>query len=201
MDNTQILSPQPSIDEALEFLRMSQMDKAMGINTLLRTCEGDDLPLFFDEKLFCVPTSIKYGDQYDEEGEFLETFLIDREDEREFWSEHILDNFQLHMPSSHLTPSAMIQWTKAKDLATLVVRVTAFLLWLLLCVAFSKSDCQNALYNPDRPDDDSTPEDVTVPRTRRQLEKMPRVQSQSLSVRPSALQSPWYMSISRCFSF
>lgn len=63
----------------------------------------------------------------------------------------------------------MIQWTKAKDLATLVVRVTAFLLWLLLCVAFSKSDCQNALYNPDRPDDDSTPEDVTVPRTRRQL--------------------------------
>jgi hypothetical protein len=101
MDNTQILSPQPSIDEALEFLGMSSMEKAMGIQALLRISEFDALSLYFDEQLICVPTSVKYGDQYDEEGEFVETLLIGREDEREFWSEHILDSFQLHKPSDN----------------------------------------------------------------------------------------------------
>jgi hypothetical protein len=101
MGNTQILSPQPSIDEALEFLGMSNMDKGMGIGALLRISVDDNLPLFFDAKLICVPTSVRYGDQYDEEGDFVETLLIDRENEREFWSGHILDNFQLHMPSNN----------------------------------------------------------------------------------------------------
>jgi hypothetical protein len=101
MGNTQILSPKPSIDEALNFLGMSGMDKAMAIQALLRISEDDDLWLFFDEPLICVPTSVKYGDQYDEEGDFVETLLIDRENEREFWSGHILDNFQLHMPSNN----------------------------------------------------------------------------------------------------
>ena len=61
-----MLSHKPSIDEALEFLGMSNMDKAMGIQALLRISEIDALPLFFDETLTCVPTSIKYGDQYDD---------------------------------------------------------------------------------------------------------------------------------------
>jgi hypothetical protein len=101
MGNTQILSPQPSIDEALEFLGMSNMDKGMGIGALLRISVDDNLPLFFDAKLICVPTSVRYGDQYDEEGDFVETLLIDRENEREFWSEHLLDTFHLHMPSDN----------------------------------------------------------------------------------------------------
>jgi len=100
MNNTQTLSPRPSIEEALEFLGMSNMDKAMGINALLRICKDDHLPILFDEPLICAPTSVKYGDQYDDDGEFLETLLIDPNDTRELWSEHILANFQLHMPSN-----------------------------------------------------------------------------------------------------
>ena len=101
MDNTQTLSPQPSIDEALEFLGMSKMDKAMGIKALLKISEDDELPLFFDEKLVCVPTSVNYGDQYDDEGAFLGSLLIDPHKTREFWSGHILANFQLHMASDN----------------------------------------------------------------------------------------------------
>jgi len=101
MDNTQTLSPQPSIDEALEFLGMSKMDKAMGITALLKISNDDRLPLFFNEKLVLVPTSVKYGDQYDDEGEFLESLLIDPDKTREFWSGHILANFQLHMASDN----------------------------------------------------------------------------------------------------
>jgi hypothetical protein len=101
MDNTQTLSPQPSIDEALEFLGMSKMDKAMGITALLKISNDDGLPLFFDEKLVLVPTSVKYGDQYDDEGEFLESLLIDPDKTREFLSGHILANFQLHMTSNN----------------------------------------------------------------------------------------------------
>jgi hypothetical protein len=101
MDNTQTLSPQPSIDEALEFLGMSKMDKAMGIKALLKISEDDELPLFFDEKLVCVPTSVNYGDQYDDDGEFLESFLIAPSDTRELWSGHLLANFQLHMTSNN----------------------------------------------------------------------------------------------------
>ena len=100
MNNTQTLSPRPSIEEALEFLGMSNMDKAMGIRALLRISEYENLPLYFDEPLICAPTSVKYGDQYDDDGEFLETLLIDPNDTRELWSEHILANFQLHMPSN-----------------------------------------------------------------------------------------------------
>ena len=96
MGNTRVISPQPSIDEALEFLGMSNMDKAMGIQALLRISEFDSLPLMFDERLTCVPTSIKYGDQFDDEGGFEETLLIDPEDEREFLSGHILGSFHLY---------------------------------------------------------------------------------------------------------
>jgi hypothetical protein len=95
MNNTQILSPKVSIDEALVFLGMASMDKAMGIKALLRISEFDELPLFFDEKLRCVPTSVKYGDQYGDEGEYIETLKIDSEDVKEFWSEHMLASFQL----------------------------------------------------------------------------------------------------------
>ncbi len=95
MANSQILSPKPSIDEALEFLGMASMDKAMGIQALLRISEYDGLQLFFDELLTCVPASTRYGDQYDDEGGFTETVLIKPEDEREFLSEHILDSFRL----------------------------------------------------------------------------------------------------------
>lgn len=101
MDNTQILSPKPSIDEALGFLRMSDMEKAMGIQALLRISEHDALPLFFDEHLVCVSTLVKYGDQFDEEGGFVETLLIDPADVREFLSEHILDSFQLYKSSEN----------------------------------------------------------------------------------------------------
>jgi hypothetical protein len=101
MDNTQTLSPQPSIDEALEFLGMSNMDKAMGVTALLKIINDDRLPLFFDEKLVLVPTSVKYGDQYDDDGEFLESFLIAPSDTRELWSGHLLANFQLHMTSNN----------------------------------------------------------------------------------------------------
>jgi hypothetical protein len=101
MDNTQTLSPQPSIDEALEFLGMSNIDKAMGITALLKISNDDRLPLFFDEKLVLVPTSVKYGDQYDDDGQFLESFLIAPNDTRELWSGHILANFQLHMASNN----------------------------------------------------------------------------------------------------
>jgi len=97
MDNTQILSPKPSIDEALAFLGMSDMDKAMGISALLRICKDGDLPLFFDERLTCVPTSIKYGDQYDDEGEWEDYLFIDPKDSRELWLELILGNFNLHV--------------------------------------------------------------------------------------------------------
>lgn len=101
MNNTQTLSLQSSIDEALAFLGMSDMDKAMGISALLRISEDDDLPLFFDEKLICVPTSVKYGDQYDEDGEFVDCLLIDPDETRELWSGHTLDNFQLHITADH----------------------------------------------------------------------------------------------------
>jgi hypothetical protein len=101
MGNSQILSSKPSIDEAFKFFGMSGMDKAMAIQALLRISEDDDLSLFFDEPLICVPTSVKYGDQYDEEGNFVETLLIYSENEREFWSEHLLDTFHLHMPSDN----------------------------------------------------------------------------------------------------
>jgi hypothetical protein len=101
MSDTQILSPKPSIDEALEFLGMSGMEKAMSIQALLRISEDDGLPLFFNEPLTCVSTSIKYGDQYDEDGEFVETIFIDPEDEREFWSDHILDSFKLWKSSDN----------------------------------------------------------------------------------------------------
>lgn len=96
MTDAQTLSPKPTIDEALEFLGMSNRDKAMEIQALLRISEFDSLPLMFDERLTCVPTSIKYGDQYDEDGEFVKTLLIDPEDEREFWSGHILGSFHLY---------------------------------------------------------------------------------------------------------
>ena len=89
MDNTQILSPKPSIDEALEFLGMSNMDKAMGIQALLRISEFEALPLFFDQHLTCVPASMKYGDQFDEYGKYVETRLVNPKDERKFWSKHI----------------------------------------------------------------------------------------------------------------
>jgi hypothetical protein len=95
MNNTQILSPKVFIDEALVFLGMASMDKAMRIKTLLRISELDGLSLFFDEPLFCVPTSVKYGDQYDSEGEYIETLKIDSADVKEFWSEHMLASFQL----------------------------------------------------------------------------------------------------------
>ena len=75
MTDAQTLSPKPSIDEALEFLGMSNRDKAMEIQALLRISEFDSLPLMFDERLTCVPTSIKFGDQFDDEGEFVETLL------------------------------------------------------------------------------------------------------------------------------
>ena len=101
MDNPQILSAKPSIDEAIKFLGLSGMDKAMAIQTLLRLSEHDDLPLFFDQLLTCVPTSIKHGDQYDDKYEFVETLFIDSEDEREFWAGHILDSFQLWIPSEN----------------------------------------------------------------------------------------------------
>jgi len=101
MDNTQALSPQTSIDEALAFLGMSGMDKATGIRALLRISEDESLPLFFDEKLVCVPTSVKYGDQYDEDGEFVDCLLIDPDDTQELWSGHTLANFQLHMTSNN----------------------------------------------------------------------------------------------------
>ena len=96
MSDTQILSPKPSIDEALEFLGMSGMEKAMAIQALLRISEDDGLTLFFNEPLTCVPTSIKYGDQFDDANEFIETLFIGPEDESEFWTGHILDSFQLY---------------------------------------------------------------------------------------------------------
>jgi hypothetical protein len=101
MDNTQTLSPQPSIDEALVFLGMSNMDRAMGITALLKISTGDDLPLFFDGTLLCVPISAKFGNQYDGDGEFEDFLPIDPDDQREFWSEHILDDFHLHMRSDN----------------------------------------------------------------------------------------------------
>ena len=96
MSDTQILSPKPSIDEALEFLGMSGMEKAMAIQALLRISEDDGLTLFFNEPLTCVPTSIKYGDQFDDANEFIETLFIGPEDESEFWTGDILDSFQLY---------------------------------------------------------------------------------------------------------
>jgi len=101
MSNSQILSPKASIDESLVFLGMSSMEKTMGIQALLRISEYDCLPLFFDERLICVPTSIKYGDQFDEEGKFVESLLIDPDDEREFLSGHLLDSFQLYKSSEN----------------------------------------------------------------------------------------------------
>jgi hypothetical protein len=101
MNKTQTLSPRPSIDEALVFLGMSDMDKAMGINALLRISKDDDLPLFFDEKLVLVSTSVKYGDQYDENGEFEDCLLIDPVDTQELCTGHILANFQLHISSNN----------------------------------------------------------------------------------------------------
>jgi hypothetical protein len=95
MNNTQTLSPKVSIDEALVFLGMASMDKAMGIEALLRISELDALPLFFDEQLLCVPTSVKYGDQYDDEGEYIKTFKIDSKYIKESWSEHMLASFKL----------------------------------------------------------------------------------------------------------
>jgi len=89
MNSFQILSPRPSIDEALEFLGMSNMDKVMAIEALLRITRDDDLPLYFDKKLTCVPESMKYGDQFDEYGKYVETRFVNPEDEREFWSKHI----------------------------------------------------------------------------------------------------------------
>ena len=96
MGNAQTLSPKPSIDEALKFFGMLNMDKAMGIQALLRISEIDALPLFFDEKLTCVPTSVKYGDQDDGDGGCVECILIDPKDEREFWSGHIIDTFHFY---------------------------------------------------------------------------------------------------------
>jgi len=96
MSNTQILSPKVSIDEALLFLGMSYMEKAMGVQAVLRISELDALPLFFDERLICVPTSVKYGDEHDGDGGVIECHLIDSKDEREFWSEHILDSFHFY---------------------------------------------------------------------------------------------------------
>jgi hypothetical protein len=101
MNNTQILSPKVSIDEALVFWDMSGMTKASGIQAVLNISKIDGLPIYFDEHLFCVPSSVKYGDQYDEEGEFIESLLIHPEDEREFLSEHILDSFQLNKTSEN----------------------------------------------------------------------------------------------------
>ena len=89
MTNAQILSPRPSIDEALEFLGMSNMDKVMAIEALLKITRDDNLPLFFDKSLTCVPVSLNYGDQFDEYGKYVETRFVNREDEREFWSMHI----------------------------------------------------------------------------------------------------------------
>ena len=89
MGSSQILSPKASIDEALEFLGMSNMDKAMGIQALLRISEFEALPLFFDQHLTCVPASMKYGDQFDEYGKYVETRLVNPKDERKFWSMHI----------------------------------------------------------------------------------------------------------------
>jgi len=96
MDSSQTLSPKPSIDEALLFLGMSNMEKAMAIQALLRISELDYLPLFFDEHLTCVPTSIKYGDQFDENNEFKECLLVNPKDERELISGQTLDSFHLH---------------------------------------------------------------------------------------------------------
>jgi hypothetical protein len=96
MNNTQTLSPKVSIDEALVFLGMASMEKTMGIKALLRISELDGLPLFFDERLFCVPTFVQYGDQYDDEGEYTKTLEIDPKDVKEFWSEHMLASFKLY---------------------------------------------------------------------------------------------------------
>lgn len=41
----------------------------------LKISNDDKLPLFFDKKLVLVPTSVKYGDQYDDDGEFVESKL------------------------------------------------------------------------------------------------------------------------------
>lgn len=104
MTNSQTLSLKPSIDEALRFLGMDGIDKAKGIQALLRISEIDCLPLFFDQLLTCVPTSIRYGDQYDDEYEFTETVFVNPEDEREFLSGHILDSFNFwEYPEGTLT--------------------------------------------------------------------------------------------------
>jgi len=89
MSNVQVLSPKPSIDEALVFLGMSQMDKVMGIQALLRITDNDKLPLFFNKRLICVPASMNYGNQYDENGEHEETLFVDPEDEIQFLCNHI----------------------------------------------------------------------------------------------------------------
>jgi len=101
MDSSQTLSPKPSIDEALLFLGMSNMEKAMAIQALLRISELDDLPLFFDEHLTCVPTSIKYGDQYDENNEFVEFLFVNPKDERELISGQTLDSFHLYQSTDN----------------------------------------------------------------------------------------------------
>ena len=101
MDSSQTLSPKPSIDEALLFLGMSDMEKIMAIHALLRITEYDVLPLFFDEHLTCVPTSIKYGDQYDEENEYVETLLINPNDERELMSGQIHNSFYLRQSTDN----------------------------------------------------------------------------------------------------
>jgi hypothetical protein len=96
MNDSQILSPKPSIDEALAFLGMSNMEKSMAIKALLRIVEDDPLSLFFDEHLTCVPTSIKYGNQYDEDNGVIECLLIDPKDQVELRSGQISGSSYLY---------------------------------------------------------------------------------------------------------
>lgn len=68
---------------------MSNMDKVMAIEALLRITRDDDLPLFFNKSLTCVPASMNYGDQFDEYGKYVETRFVNPKDERKFSSTHI----------------------------------------------------------------------------------------------------------------